>query len=47
MSENIGNYIKSSYSFREINTYTRELSLETKERIAVEVISHAPRERVS
>ena len=29
MSENIGNYIKSSYSFREINTYTRELSLET------------------
>ena len=23
MSENIGNSIKSSYSFREINTYTR------------------------
>lgn len=41
MSENIGNYIKSSYSFREINTYTRELSLETKERISVEVIKRA------
>lgn len=43
MSENIGNYIKPSYSFREINTYTRELSFETKERIAVEVIKRALR----
>ena len=41
MSEDIDSYIRSSYSFKEINTYTKELSLETKERISVEVIKRA------